>query len=77
MPVNIIDKRNILKRIGDYSPLILELGCGPRKKNPQAIGVDALDYECVDMVGDVFTVLGQIPEDAVDEVQSYHFFGSS
>jgi len=74
--MDIIDKRNNLKNMGSNSPCILELGCGPRKKNPQAIGVDALDYECVDIVGDVFSVLARIPDDAVNEVQSYHFFGN-
>lgn len=54
--------------------VILDLGCGPGKKNPTWIGIDALDYKGVDIVGDVFEILEIFPEQTVDEVHSYHFF---
>lgn len=72
--MTIFDKRKILENIGKYSPFVLELGCWPRKKIANAIGVDALDYDCVDIVGDVFSVLACIPDNSVDEIYSYHFF---
>ncbi len=51
----------------------LELGCGDRKRHPDAIGVDLRDLPGVDVVGDVFDVLARIPDGSVDEVHSYHF----
>ena len=44
----ILDKRGSLTRLQDAS---LELGCGGRKRHPEALGIDALDHECVDIVG--------------------------
>ena len=52
---------------------VLELGCGPARRHPEAITVDALDFEGVDVVGDVFEVLASIPNGTVDAVHSYHF----
>ncbi|CAH1087196.1 class I SAM-dependent methyltransferase [Candidatus Nitrotoga sp. 1052] len=70
----IIDHQNLLTNITKCSPVILELGCGPRKKIPEAIGIDAIDYEGVDIVGDVFEILERIPQNTVDELHSFHFF---
>ncbi len=52
---------------------VLELGCGPSRRHPEAVTVDALDFEAVDVVGDVYDVLALIPDGAVDAVHSYHF----
>lgn len=70
----ILDKHHILDRLPTLPCVSLELGCGNRKRNPDSIGIDALDYECVDLVGDVFEVLGALPDGTVDEVYSSHFF---
>lgn len=51
----------------------LELGCGSRKRNPDSIGVDLLEYDCVDIVGDVYEVLKTVPNGVVDEVYTSHF----
>lgn len=72
--MEIVDKRNILDRISEIRDLSLELGCGSRKRNTDAVGIDVLDYECVDIVGDVYDVLGRIPDSSVSAVYSYHFF---
>lgn len=71
---NVIDKKQVLKAIGKGDSITLELGCGNSKKVAGAIGVDAQDHECVDIVGDVFDVLRQFPEQTVDAVYSFHFF---
>ena len=71
--MGLIDKKNILPGIGSVSRIELELGCGARKRNRQAIGVDMLDYPDVDIVGDVNEVLAFFPDQSVDEVYSYHF----
>ncbi|MHB1056014.1 MAG: methyltransferase domain-containing protein [Thermoleophilia bacterium] len=72
--MDIKDKNNLLIRIGDMPQVNLELGCGSRKRDPGAIGIDALDYDCVDLVGDVFDILNKFPDDSVDTVHSSHFF---
>ena len=59
--------------LGDGSFIALELGCGNRKRNLEAIGVDVLDYPGVDIVGDVYEVLATFPAKSVDAVYSYHF----
>jgi SAM-dependent methyltransferase len=53
--------------------IVLELGCGGRKADTAAIGVDALDYPGVDIIGDVFASLALFPDGSVDEVKSSHF----
>ena len=67
----ILDKRDCLARL---QGAILELGCGSRKRRPEAIGIDALDHECVDIVGDVYEVLERVPAASAEAVYSYHFF---
>jgi len=51
----------------------LELGCGPYRLHPGAVGVDALDYDGVDVVGDVMEVLGAVPDGCIEAVYSSHF----
>jgi SAM-dependent methyltransferase len=69
----VVDKAGILGGGSLPVPFVLELGCGETKKRADAIGVDSLDFSCVDIVGDVYDVLQSIPEGSVDEVCSYHF----
>lgn len=71
--MGLIDKKNILPRVGSILHIELELGCGNGKRNRQAIGVDMLDYPDVDIVGDVYEVLASFPAQSVDAVYSYHF----
>jgi SAM-dependent methyltransferase len=68
------DPGNVLGRLTDRARVELELGCGSTKRNPQAIGVDALELPGVDLVGDVFDVLAAFPAGRVDAVGSWHFF---
>lgn len=67
------DKNNVLIRLQPDAPVAIELGCGPNKRHADAIGIDALDYPCVDVVGDIYEVLAQLPSGCVDRVYSYHF----
>ena len=71
--MTVIDKHELLRKLDHRDSVILELGCGPRKRVPAAIGIDALDYPSVDVVGDVFEVLERLADDSVDELHSYHF----
>jgi SAM-dependent methyltransferase len=69
--MTILDKRNILGNLKDAT---LELGCGDRKRSKESVGIDAIDYECVDIVGDIFDVLKEIQSNSINEVYSHHFF---
>ena len=71
MTVN--DKRGVLSRLGHLGNVTLELGCGPHKHYPNSIGIDAIDYESVDVVGDAFEVMQAIPGGVADLISSYHF----
>ena len=69
------DKYKIVERLASLNQVILELGCGSKKKVDEAIGIDAIDYDCVDIVGDAFRVLRGFPSCSVDALYSFHFFG--
>lgn len=68
-----IDKKNILSGLTNSPRVELELGCGDRKRNKEAIGIDKLDYPDVDIVGDIYEVLALFPSQSVDAVYAYHF----
>jgi ubiquinone/menaquinone biosynthesis C-methylase UbiE len=69
-----LDKNDFLNRLDQLDKVVLELGCGPNKKLISAIGIDAINYADVDIVGDIFEVLEKFPEKSVDSVHSFHFF---
>lgn len=69
----LLDKHDFLGNISKFQEISIELGCGNRKRNKGAIGIDVLDYPAVDIVGDVYEVLGAFPDMSVDRVQSHHF----
>jgi len=54
-------------------PVILELGCG-RKKKPGAIGIDKIDLPAVDIVANIEDGLDFIPGGSVDEIYAHSFF---
>ena len=68
-----VDKKNIIPRLNSAESVSVELGCGSSKKEITAIGIDVLDYECVDIVGDALEVLASFPERSVHQVYSSHF----
>ena len=63
----------MLSNIDFTKKIILELGCGTLKRIEGSIGIDAIQYEGVDIVGDVIEVLSLFPEKSVDMVHSHHF----
>ena len=69
------DKRHLLNYIllhHKEEAIEIELGCGNRKRSATAIGIDKLDYPCVDIVGDICEVLASIPEDSISTIRSFH-----
>jgi SAM-dependent methyltransferase len=67
------DKRGRLAALIGAGRGVLELGCGPARRHAEAVTIDALDFDDVDVVGDVFIALRAIPDGCVDEIHSYHF----
>lgn len=70
----IVDRAGVLDRISTLSSVVIELGCGKSKRDPDALGVDVRDLPGVDLIGDVFDVLAAFPTSSVDKVLSFHFF---
>ncbi|WP_301930638.1 methyltransferase domain-containing protein [Ferruginibacter sp.] len=68
------DKKNIISRLSMLQPVILDLGCGAFKKEPHWIGIDMLDKDAVDIVGDVYEILQSFPDNCADEIHASHFF---
>jgi len=68
-----IDKRGILERPSELRDLIIELGCGPKKRYEDSLGIDMIDSPAVDIVGDVLEVLQALPKRSVRLVTSSHF----
>jgi predicted SAM-dependent methyltransferase len=68
----IFDKRNILHEFEKKAPIDIEIGCGPRKKNPDAVGIDIQDHAAVDIVGDAVEVLSRLPDNSVREIYASH-----
>jgi SAM-dependent methyltransferase len=62
-------KTNLQHQLETAAPVIVELGCGPTK-TPGRIGIDRLDFPCVDIVGDVYASLKAFPDACVDEIYS-------
>ena len=71
--MTLIDKTGALERLQSGEKLMLELGCGPRKADPQAIGIDLLDFDGVDLVGDVYVALAAMPASSISRVHTSHF----
>lgn len=72
--MELIDRTGVLQRLDQLARVEIELGCGNAKKNPNAIGIDMLDFDCVDIQGDVFAALRRFPDASVDVIESFHFF---
>lgn len=68
------DKNSTLQSLALRNDVTLELGCGNRKRLEKSIGIDMLDYPCVDIVGDLNEVLQAFPAESVNLVTSHHVF---
>jgi len=69
----IVDKRGVLEQLGTLQPVVLELGCGPTKRDGSAFGIDRIDYDTVDLVGDAIDVLKAMPDASIDHIYTSHF----
>lgn len=64
---------DVAEYLSSHANCSVELGCGPNKRHKNAIGIDSLEFDGVDIVADVFTALAKFPSQSVDSVYSYHF----
>ena len=62
----------IQEKIDKNEQLIIELGCGPNKKQEDSIGIDCLDMKGVDIVHNLEAPLSFIPDNSIDKVSSSH-----
>ena len=69
----VVDRGGVLGRAAPGAGLVLELGCGERKRRADAVGVDQRDLPGVDLVGDVYDVLGKLPDGCAAEITTSHF----
>jgi ubiquinone/menaquinone biosynthesis C-methylase UbiE len=60
-------KINLKKIIKGNEPVVIELGCGQKKKKGR-IGVDKMDLAGVDIVADLEEGLAFLPDNSVDEI---------
>lgn len=65
-------RKIVLDKISKNQPICLDIGCGPNKQEGY-IGIDLIDYPCVDIPGDYRKILANIPSNSVDSVYSCHF----
>jgi len=60
-------KIDLEKRIKNEKPIVVELGCG-KKKKPERITIDKVDLPNVDIVADMEDGLSFLPDNSVDEI---------
>jgi len=66
-------KIDLEKIIDGPEPVIIELGCGPKKKEGR-IGIDLIDLPNVDIVADIEQGLPFLPDDSVDQIHCRSVF---
>lgn len=67
-----IDKHGLIQSLKSRPRVVVEIGCGEKKVHPDAIGIDIVDGDNVDIVADVSLGLGFLPDECVDELHAYH-----
>jgi SAM-dependent methyltransferase len=73
--MSVTDETNkgIFERLAESkSKVLVELGCGEFKKNPDSIGIDLVKLPGVDIVHNLENGLPFIPDNSVDEISSWH-----
>ncbi|HEY1869534.1 MAG TPA: class I SAM-dependent methyltransferase [Chitinophagaceae bacterium] len=73
MPPTFIDKFNIIPTFSTKEKIVLELGSGPAKRIAEAITVDMLDMEGIDIVCNMDEGFPFLEDESVDEIYSFHF----
>jgi predicted SAM-dependent methyltransferase len=66
-------KIDLNQAISSRGPVIIELGCGPKKK-PGRIGVDKINLPNVDIVAGLEQGLPFLPDNSVDQIHCRSVF---
>lgn len=69
-----IIKIDLERIINNTKSIILELGCGSNKKIKESIGIDKIDFPCVDIVTDLENGLPFFPDNSIDKIYAKSFF---
>lgn len=70
---NVDDRHGRLNELRPGCGALLELGCGPNKRNPESIGIDLLDVPGADVIGNATDVLRLMPTGSARMISSWHF----
>ena len=70
--MTMIDKTGILSKLAIMDKVVIELGCGSTKQVINAIGIDQIDYDSVDIVCNLEDGLPFLPNNSVDSIYSFH-----
>jgi len=73
MPSTFLDKHNLIPTFKTKYKVVLELGSGPAKQIAEAITVDMLDMEGVDIVCNMDEGFPFLEDESIDEIYSFHF----
>ena len=71
--MSVLDKSGVRALAEKGDPLVIELGCGDRKKHSDSVGIDTRDLPGVDLVGDAEAALRTLPDGCARLVTSSHF----
>lgn len=71
--MEVIDKKGIIPKIKSLNKVVIELGCGNNPRIKDAITIDMIDLEGVDIVANLDEGLEFLPDNSVDEIHSFHF----
>tara|TARA_Y100000590_G_C15747715_1_gene1022845 strand:- start:13105 stop:13719 length:615 start_codon:yes stop_codon:yes gene_type:complete len=59
--------------ISTNNTICIDIGCGPKKISDEYLGIDIVDYEGVDLIGDAIDIIKNFPDESVDKVYTSHF----
>jgi predicted SAM-dependent methyltransferase len=74
MDMNVLIKINLNQALKSGEAVIVELGCGTRKKKIGSIGIDIADLPGVDIVADLENGLPFLPDRSVDRIHCRSVF---
>ena len=70
--MTMIDKTGILPKLATMEKVVIELGCGSAKQVKDAIGIDQIDHDTVDIICNLEDGLPFLPDNSVDVIYSFH-----
>lgn len=70
--MNVVYKNDAKQKLESWTFIKVELGCGPNKKIEDAISVDIVELDGVDIVANINDGL-PFEDNSIDEIYSFHF----